>query len=290
MNPVRFSYRMLNRILGSAGLRIAPGALDFDSRLDNPKLLARMHRDLAQGFGEWLSTQTLFTQKQTFDIEKATADFFQVYLASPFRSQGGGSRFNNLLSLVLIARAAQPTLIVDSGTFTGASAWAFALGAPNAKILSFDIDLSRLLRRVPQVEYIQTDWAEYDFSKVPTVDSLCYFDDHIDQVRRLLEAKERGFPLLVFDDDFGLTSFAPMALGGMALPKIEFLFDEDLKSEKELSWLSGGHRHIWPIDHGYLDRGRNAVRAAQRLPNLSLVTGIHQTPYQIVAVSREKLA
>ena len=126
----------------------------------------------------------------------------------------------------------QPDLVIDSGTFRGASAWAFS--ATGAKVHSFDIDLSRLARTSDHVTYSQRDWTQFDWKDFDFSRTLIYFDDHLDQVRRLIEAAQRGIPLAIFDDDLPVTSVAPMAHGGAALPKIEFVLDDGLRAWRKI--------------------------------------------------------
>ncbi|MDP2296022.1 MAG: hypothetical protein Q8M24_11245 [Pseudolabrys sp.] len=284
MRVRRSVLRFANRILSKANLSIGRISRDFDSRLDDPKQLGLLFRQLAEPVGQWLSTQRMFDQVESFDVENAIAVFYSDYIASPFRTQGGGSRFNNLMWLNIIAKAMQPLVIVDSGTFTGASAWALAHGAPLARVYSFDVDSTWIKRRSPNATYLQMDWSAFDFMSHESGRSLCYFDDHIDQARRIIEAKDRGFSVAIFDDDFPVTAFAPMANGGAALPKIEFLLDDDLLKENELSWLSNGRRYTWRIDRDYFKLAKSAILRTERLPNTALITGIHQTPYRIVAL------
>jgi len=130
-------------------------------------------------------------------------------------------------------------------------------------------------------EIDEQDWADQPFREDRSR-GLCYFDDHVDQAARLEQAAAKGFPLAIFDDDFPVTSFAEMAHDGAALPKIEFVLDEALRNQSEISWISRGRRRTWPVDHAALDRARKLIAASERLPNTSLVTGIHQTPYRIV--------
>lgn len=177
----------------------------------------------------------------------------------------------------------QPDLVIDSGTFRGASAWAFS--AAGAKVHSFDIDLSRLARTSDHVAYSQCDWTQFDWKDFDFSRTLIYFDDHLDQVKRLIEAAQHGIPLAIFDDDFPVSSFAPMAHGGAALPKIEFVLDSELREWREISWLDHGQHHSFPIDPSYLDRARALIAATDRLPDTSMITGIQQTPYRLVRIS-----
>lgn len=281
MTLKRLTKRTLDAGLGVFGLQLVKPAQDFDCR-PTAHALDRMLNALADSFDRWRSEASVWPLAPATDTLGEVRDFYEAYLASPFRDQAGGSRFNNLLGLFLVARATQPSLVIDSGTYRGASAWAFSMALPRCPIVSFDIDLSALARRAPGVTFLQQDWAGYNFSGHDLSRALAYFDDHVDQGRRLSEAAERGIPWLVFDDDFPVTSFALMAHDGFALPKIEFVLDEKLADVSELSWVSRGREIRWPIDHARLASLRSFVGACDRLPNTSLITGIHQTPYRLV--------
>jgi hypothetical protein len=279
----RTVFRSCNAILNRFNLALQVIAEDFDARLDQPPQVARIFSAFAKIADEWLRCQNLFSVACTFDSTQALRQFYEQFLDSPFRGIGGGSRFNNLAWLYLIAKAMQPDLVIDSGTFRGASAWAFS--AAGATVHSFDIDLSRLARPADRVVYSECDWTQFDWKDFDLSRSLIYFDDHLDQVRRLIEAARYGIPLAIFDDDFPVTSFAPMAYGGAALPKIEFVLDDELRGWQEISWLDRDHRHVFPIDHSYLDRARVLIAATDRLPDTSMITGIQQTPYRLVRIS-----
>jgi hypothetical protein len=77
-----------------------------------------------------------------------------------------------------------------------------------------------------------------------------------------------------------------MAQRGTALPKVEFVLDEELRKFQEVTWSEAGVRYSWPVDVDHLDRAKAVIAATERLPNTSLVTGIHQTPYRVVALRR----
>jgi hypothetical protein len=277
-------FRAANRLLEPLDLRLARGNSDFDFR-PHGHALDRMCHDLASCFETWSIEQSVWPLTPVDNLPTAVRLFYDTYLESGFRRNPGGSRFNNLLWLFLLARSLRPTAIVDSGTFTGASAWALALGAPSAKVLSFDLDMSNLLERMPNVDYRVQDWSTADWGGQDLSRALCYFDDHVDQVRRAAEAHALGIRFLIFDDDFPCTSFAPMAHGGSALPKISFLLERSLQGVDQLEWSHGGSRRTWKLDHARLSNARALIEAHDRLPNTSLVTGIHQTPYRLVRLA-----
>jgi hypothetical protein len=275
---------VVNQILGRANLSLTRRELDFEDRLQSPKHLQAMFRALAAALDTWLVSQTVFSTASKFDLTDEIRGFYDDYLQAPFRDLSGGSRFNNLLCLNLIAKWIQPLLIVDSGTYTGASAWALSRGAPGAAVFSFDIDLSHLRLRAPGVTYIESNWTDFDFSNHNVRNGLCYFDDHVDQAKRLIEASDLNFGLAIFDDDFTIGAFPAMARDAGVLPKIEFVLDDSLQDGEELVWICRGVRRVWRVDRGYLDRARATVLRTGRMPNTSLLTGIHQTPYRIVAL------
>lgn len=281
MSIKRLVKRAIDCVFGAMGLQVVKPCLDFDSR-PTGHAEQRMVNALAAAFDAWREQTTIWPLARDADTEAAVARFYADYLESPFRDQGGGSRFNNLLWLHLIARASRPSVIVDSGTYRGASAWAFATALPGCPIYSFDVDLSSLARRVAGVTYVEQDWALHDLGGHDLANSLAYFDDHIDQGRRLREAADRGIARLVFDDDFPVTSFALMAHDGAALPKIAFILDEALDGIDAVTWIHRSREHRWPVDQTLMRGLRARIAAAERLPNTSLITGIHQTPYRLV--------
>jgi hypothetical protein len=279
-------FRAVNRVLANADLQLQPTARDFEGRLDQPEFLERILAGIGEAADAWLAQQGLFPVLRKLRSAEELPEFHAAYLESPFRIREGGSRFNNLAFLFLIARAMQPSAIIDSGTFRGASAWALALAVPHTTVYSFDIDLSRLVAKAPNARYEQRDWTEFDWSGVDMTRTLIYFDDHLDQARRLLEAADRGIRLAIFDDDFPVQSLFTLfpKTPRSALPKIEFILDDELRKYRDISWVDRNVRRTLPIDSAYLDKARARIIATDRLPDLSLITGIHQLPYRVVQI------
>jgi hypothetical protein len=283
----RIVFRGSNNLLKGVGLRLSVITEDFDARLDQPAQLGRIFSAFGKIADEWLRRQEIFPVKDHFETAEIIGEFYEEFLKQPFREPGGGSRFNNLAWLYTIARAMQPSFVIDSGTFRGASAW--ALSKAGIRVYSFDIDLSQLAHRSPAVLYTQSDWTAFDWKDKDLSQALIYFDDHLDQVRRLFEASQHGVPVAIFDDDFPVTSFAPMAHGGQALPKIEFVLDDELRQYREITWLNRGQRYVFPLDHAYLEQARLIIGNTERLPETSQITGIQQTPYRLVRLKATAL-
>jgi hypothetical protein len=270
-------------MLRSAGL-LAPIPLDFSNRLTSAKHVDGMLTRIADVVEGWLSRQSVFPDLVSFDVRQEVRGFYAAYLSTQFRAVVGGSRFNKILWLAVLAKALRPTLIIDSGTYTGGSAWALSHGAPQATILSFDIDQSQLRFRQPNCEYFERDWSTHDLASFDLSRSLCYFDDHVDQVRRLLEAKERKIPFAIFDDDIPITCFANMAPSQARLPKLEFIDDPLLEHGEVVEWTWNGAPRRWIVDKRYLAKGRAAIKAADRLPDLGMITGIRVLSPKVIAL------
>lgn len=285
MKVRRHLGRAANRALKTLNLEISPIALDFDARLLSPKHVDRFVESLSTALESWLESQSTWPASHPFDAKSTVVEFCHDYLKSPFRNPKGGSRFGNLLWLTALAKLAKPDVIVDSGTYTGASAWALSRGAPNARTLSFDIDLSRLVMRVPGVTYIEADWTTLPRETFASGKVMAYFDDHLDQGRRLREAHDRGIPLTVFDDDYSVLNFAGMAHGGAALPKISFILDETLTDREVIEWAVGTEKFRWTVDKSRLDGLRQLIARSERLPNIAADIGFEQLPYRIVQIA-----
>ena len=282
----RFAGSQANKILNKIGLEIAPVQIDFNARIVSETHLDRIFETMSKIASDYLFSQVIVKLNNQFNIEEEIRRFYAEFLKSPFRRRKGGSRFGNLLWLDLLAKSAGPDLIVDSGTYMGGSAWALAQGAPDARILSFDIDMSHLALKCPNVEYFEHDWTTFDYGGIKRNNSLCYFDDHLDQVRRLREAGVRGFQVAIFDDDFSALEFVSMAHGGIALPKISFVLDDSLRDGEVIRWMDGTRSFEWKVNRAQLEAARNLIGAVDRLPNLAAVCGFDQLPYRIVAIKR----
>jgi hypothetical protein len=279
----RILGRTANNLLSRIGLEVVPISIDLGCILAPGKRLDHMFSTTTALVRSWLSSQKLYEPRMVFDVEQEVRGFFHDYMRSPFRNPRGGSRMGNLLCLNLIAKSLSPDLIVDSGTFTGASAWALARGNPRAHLLSFDPDLSRLKLRVPHVEYVGYDWSKYDPTIFVGRTTLCYFDDHIDQWRRLEEAFDRRVSVAVLDDDYTVYQCPPMAHGGASLPKASFLFDDSLKDGEVIEWYEGQYKYDWTVHRPALERVKAMIRCYERLPNVGFPFGIEQIPYSVAS-------
>ena len=175
----------------------------------------------------------------------AVPAFFELYRRRPVKDNKGGSGFNDGLWIFAYARALDPEVIVESGVFKGHSTWLLRQACPDAEIHSFDVDLGHLAYRDPKGALYDCDWTEAALPALDGRSSLVFFDDHVDQARRLREAFERGFRYLLFDDN--LPVYNLYATGRPPVPTLEMIMDGRLEPDTEVRWSRNGktYRYIY---------------------------------------------
>jgi hypothetical protein len=205
-----------------------------------------------------------------FDLDSEVDRFFTLYSSRPFHDNTGGSGFHNAFWLFLFVRALNPQLIVESGVLKGHTSWLFEQACPGATILGFDIDLSNLQHRAGRIQFHEHDWSRYRFDSVDPGKSLVFFDCHVNHARRILEAHERGFRHILFDDDppahklygYGLPGFptASMVCGG---PPPE---------GSELSWCWQGKEISYRFDRQEWAEAAKVVKMHALFPDVGSLT------------------
>ena len=129
-------------------------------------------------------------------------DAFQaIYETRPIRDNAGGMLSPHMFYTWLTARTLNPELIIDSGTYKGQSAWLFKQACPNAKVISFDIDTSQREITCEGVEYVDGDFSQYDWSRIPEK-SLAFFDDHQNAYNRMQQCNWFGIKNIMFEDNY----------------------------------------------------------------------------------------
>jgi hypothetical protein len=208
-------------------------------------------------------------------VERAAAavdEFFALYPGRPVKHNKGGSGFNDSLWIFVVARCLQPRLIVESGVFKGHTTWLLRQACPDARIHSFDIVLSdRLVYRDPDAVLHECDWMEVPFPKVNGQGSLAFFDDHINQAKRVCEAYARGFRHLLFDDNFPADRLA--ATGGPPVPTLDMILDRELRPGTELRWTRRGKDYAYTYREEDVGPARELIASSSVLPELSPLTG-----------------
>ena len=132
-------------------------------------------------------------------VSSDVQEFFESLKSNPARDDRGGATGDRRnLWLYLLAAQLEPGTVVESGVWVGRSLYTLREAAPSASLHAFDINLGRLTFQDESIDYHEYDWSKSDVA-CSGENGLCYFDDHINNGRRIREAYEKGFKHLVFD-------------------------------------------------------------------------------------------
>jgi hypothetical protein len=204
----------------------------------HPLILEKLERDI----------QVFFEEEKFFNWEKAqveslTEDFLELYPSRPLEKNPGGCDIKPCYWLYLIAKRLSPTLIVESGIWKGQTLWLWRRACPDAVIHGFDIDLKNLEYRDTEIFYHRQDWNDSQIRCTDPDKSLVFFDDHINQARRIHEAHSKGFKWLIFDDNVGPREF--YKIGVPPAPTIRMLLDRSLEKGTIITWQDEGREHSY---------------------------------------------
>ncbi|MCB9948009.1 MAG: hypothetical protein H6842_09305 [Rhodospirillaceae bacterium] len=245
---------------------------------------ARLAAAIATAVGGWLGANAWFPGHGQRVAGAAVRRFLRVYGSRPAADNAGGSRFNACAWLFVLTRLIAPRLIIESGTHRGQSAWLFRQAAPDARILTFDITHQALSHRQPGIDYRLGDWSDADLPPVDADTSLGFFDDHVDQARRVREAWARGLRWLVFDDN--LPAHLLFVTGRPPAPTISMLFDPSLRDGERLAWTRRGRPRSIDVDQEAWAEARRLIAHWSVLPDLAPATGCRpQTGLTVVRLA-----
>ena len=132
-------------------------------------------------------------------------EFIEVYARRPYKHNKWGAKFMTSFFLYCYTKTLKPDLIVELGTYQGQTTWMFEQTCASP-IYSFDITHWELKKKTKNAYYIKSDWVDWDVDGYfkHFKNSMIFIDDHINQMQRLKEAKDRGFKHIFFDDNYPL--------------------------------------------------------------------------------------
>ena len=194
----RLRRRLLGPLFDRLGYDLVPAVPDWTHRPVSPRevdcLLANAAAQLAQD----MDAAGIPCRH---DLRALTEAFWELIPRAPVRQRRGGSGFNGALQLFVLMRALEPDFVIESGVFRGLTTWIIRQARPEAEIFCRDPDLSGLQYRDAQAHYCTRDWSTADWSGLDPARTVAFFDDHVSQARRVVEARARGLTRLIFDDD-----------------------------------------------------------------------------------------
>ncbi len=200
---------------------------------------------------ELVAVSIMFFEENQLNFEKidlrVEIDFFyELYSNRGLQNNTGGSGFHNMFWIFLFVRALKPELIVESGVWKGHTSWLLESACPDATVLGFDIDLDNLEYKDGNVEYFEQDWSLFDFGSVDPRKAMVFFDCHVSHARRIIEAKERGFQYLLFDDNPPLHKLYGYGLPGF--PTANMLVSKGVLELEEVAWCWQGKELCRKLD------------------------------------------
>lgn len=129
-------------------------------------------------------------------------EFLEIYLRRPYRSNPGGIGLNQAFGLYSGLRYLSPTTVIESGVWMGWSTWLIQQVLPDAQIYCLDPRLDRRQFVSDRAEYSSLDFRDFDWDEIDKEKTVCFFDDHQNQVARLREMIWQGFSVAIFDDNW----------------------------------------------------------------------------------------
>ena len=277
------SRRLINRVLEPAGFTLRRFQPEMRVReMISPQVRARQIEVFRAAMAQSLAAFPELAQRLPPEVD--IRSFTEALPHCPVTQDTGGGGFSAAVLLWTIARAIAPSLVVESGTFRGFTTWVLRQAAPQARQYAFDISFAERQRVEPGVIYHEQDWMNLPLDCPAQTPALIYFDDHVDQWRRIREAAARGFRYLVFDDS--LPSTALHNDGWAAAPTVDMLFETDIADGEEIRWRTECGTFAYRYDEAQAVATRALVRKHVRLPDLRFVFGYTPANLNLVVLKR----
>lgn len=208
-------------------------------------------------------------EASTQAIRTAVSNFDEIFQQCPVQQTIGGSGYNAAVTIYTLSRLINPDKIVESGVFKGLTTWLLRNAVPNAQLFAFDVDLTQRQYICNDVTYYECDWSEKNISS--TKNSLVMFDDHVSHAKRIVEAADRGFKLILFDDDYPLA--APYIDTTNIIPTVSMIVNSKIDSLKTLEWKIRDKNYLASLDTALIQKARARITRVEKLPSLASVTG-----------------
>jgi hypothetical protein len=264
----RIKRQTIDPLLYNFGLEIKEFSSELDHLMISEKMKGKSIDLVTMAVGKFLHAAG--HSADVNQVKEAVSAFYSLAPNCPVHQSSGGCGFNPALELFVTARLLGPRVIVESGVYRGFTTWVLRQAVPRTKILSFDIDLSRLQRSEEGVEYVEADISTYDFHSIPKGNTLCFFDDKVSHALRIEQAYSWGFTNLIFDDN--LPAHALHGDGLAPYPTVDMVFDDDLAEGELIEWKT--HTAFrYKATKADLVALRDKIAFAQRFPDLLWETG-----------------
>jgi hypothetical protein len=274
----RLRRKVLGPLFDRLGYDLVPAAPDWTHRPTSPREVSLLLDAAAAILSADLAACGLRPDE---DVRALAETFWHLIPSAPVRQRRGGSGFNGALQLYVAMRVLKPAFVIESGVFRGLTTWIIRQACPKARIFCHDPDLSQLQYRDPQARYSREDWSSADWSMLDPVASVAFFDDHVSQARRVVEARDRGLTRLLFDDD--VPAHRIHSHGGPAHPTIAMITALDASPEP-IRWTRNGRPFEQPAGDALARQAAGLIARSHPFDDLHRATGYSPARLTYVAL------
>jgi len=273
----RLRRKVLSPLFDRLGYDLVPAAPDWSHRPTSPREVATLLESAAAILERDLAAAGLDPDGAVLEQVRA---FWALIPTAPVRQRRGGSGFNGALQLYVAMRALRPDFVIESGVFRGLTTWVIRQACPQAQIFCHDPDLSGLQYRDRLARYSTADWSTADWSLLDPARTVAFFDDHVAQGRRVVEARARGLTRLLFDDD--AAAHRIHAHGGPAHPTIAMITGPE-RSPEPIRWTRNGRHFEQPVDDALVRQAAGLILRSHAFDDLHRATGY--SPARLTSVT-----
>ena len=136
------------------------------------------------------------------DLYNSLDEFNELYKIRPIKDNHGGMTSSHMLSVWFIIKQIKPKYLIESGVWKGLGTWFFEKASPETKIISIDPVPQYREYTSPNVTYQTEDFLDTDWSHLPKEDTLIFFDDHQNFIKRMKHAYSLGFKKMIDEDNY----------------------------------------------------------------------------------------
>ncbi len=265
--------RMYLKLLANNGQTAGtnPSRLSCEKNEDEKKELEVTVTNIKNGMIRFLRENPKdFFKINLAQIEEYTREFIEIYPGRPVKKNIGGADVVPIYWLFVISKWLNPRLIIESGVWKGQTSWMLRKANPTAEIHAFDICLGNLVYRDSTISYHEHDWINSEIRNKNPGTGLIFFDDHINQAKRVREAYERGFKWMIFDDNVPVNQIKRIGLP--ALPSIGMLFDPQLKEGDIIKWELDNKEYSYVFSEKDTFGARELIEYYLVVPNFTCLT------------------
>lgn len=137
------------------------------------------------------------------EIKDSIPQFLELYKKKPLENNQGGMLSPHMFATWFMLKKLKPKNVIESGIWKGQGTWLIENAVPEARVYSIDINLKIREFESDQVTYFEKDFSEINWSIIEDKsDTVLFFDDHQNSLKRIKLGKNLGFKHFIFEDNY----------------------------------------------------------------------------------------